>query len=236
MWRRRRSRGTTALAELAASPSWMYEWDLGDGVRTAPIGAELQSVHDTRAAIIEPVARAALAEAGPRAVALDLACSEGWFAHRLLDWGAARVVGVDIRPENIRRAELVRDRLGVDSDRLGFLLADVFDPVVATLGPFDVVLCLGLIYHLENPIGALRIAHRLTGGICVVETQLHEHDEPIAHGWGVSGEPDRAALLDAMAAAGFDPVEVPPVPAGLNAQYVDGHRLVAVGGPGRRPG
>jgi hypothetical protein len=179
------------------------------------------------------------------------------------------VVGVDIRPENIRRAELVRDHLGVDSDRLGFLLADVFDPVVATLGPFDVVLCLGLIYHLENPIGALRIAHRLTGGICVVETQLHEHDAPIAHGWGVSGEyaeqrgswvayreepqlqegypiasaggvvsliPNRAALLDAMEAAGFDPVEVPPVPAGLNPQYVDGHRLVAVGGPGRRPG
>ena len=31
---------------------------------------------------------------------------------------------------------------------------------------------LGLIYHLENPVGALRVAHALTRRICLVETQI----------------------------------------------------------------
>lgn len=261
MWRWRRRRGAPAgdLAELAATPTWMYEWELGGGVRTATLGPELMSVHRTREAVIEPVAREALLAAGPDASAVDLACSEGWFAHRLLDWGAQRVVGVDIRPENIRRAELVRDHLGVDPGRLSLEVGDVLDLDAGRLGSFDVVLCLGLIYHLENPVGALRVARTLTSGVCVIESQLTEPHPPIRHGWGQAGEyleqeaawaafyepqqlqdtspiastggvlsliPNREALLQAARAAGFSRVQELPVPAGMNSQYAEGHRLV----------
>ena len=119
----------------------MYEWDLGDGLRTATMGPELTSVHETRAAIMEAAVRAALADAGPQAHACDLACSEGWFAHRLLDWGAASVLAIDVRAENIRRAELMRDHLGVDADHLRFRTSDVFDLRPDEVGTFDVVLC-----------------------------------------------------------------------------------------------
>jgi 2-polyprenyl-3-methyl-5-hydroxy-6-metoxy-1,4-benzoquinol methylase len=159
----------------------MYEWDLGEGLRTAVKGPELMAFHETRASVMGPIVREALAAAGPDATALDLACSEGWFAHRLLDWGARRVVGVDIRPENIQRAELVREHLGVGTDRLRFEVADVFNLHRERMGTFDVVLCLGLIYHLENPIGALRIARALTAAVCVVESQLVEPHEPLRH-------------------------------------------------------
>jgi tRNA (mo5U34)-methyltransferase len=248
------------LIDLVSSPTWMYEWDLGDGLRTAVMHPELPSVHDTRAAIIEPFVREALA--GGESTALDLACSEGWFAQRLLDWGAARVLGVDIRPENIHRAELVRDHLGLDPERLAFQVADVFD--LPVLPRFDVVLCLGLVYHLENPIGALRIARALTRGLCLVESQLVEPHSPLRHGWGATDEyleeeaawaamyepeelqrthpmashggvvsfiPNRAALEQALSAAGFSRVEVPPVPADSNPQYLGGHRLVLAGRP-----
>ncbi len=253
------------LDELAASPTWMYEWDLGDGLRTAVKGPELMSVHETRASTMEPIVREALAASGPEATALDLACSEGWFAHRLLDWGARRVLGVDVRPENIGRAELVRDRLGIAADRLRFEVADVFDLRPERIGTFDAVLCLGLIYHLENPIGALRIARALTRGVCVVESQLVEPHEPLRHGWGTTDKlmtqeaawaaypepaerqessptaahggvvsliPNRAALIQAMRASGFERIECPVVPPTLNPQYVEGHRLVVVGRAG----
>jgi tRNA (mo5U34)-methyltransferase len=240
----------------------MYEWDLGDGVRTAVMGPELMSVHRTRATIMEPIVRRVLGAAGPQATVLDLACSEGWFAHRLLEWGAARVVGIDIRPENIRRAELVRDHLAIDQERLGFEVGDVLALDPARLGAFDVVLCLGLIYHLENPIGALRTARALTRGVCVVESQLLEPHDPLRHTWGTSGEyveqvaawaawyepgqdvhpiasagevvsliPNRAALLQALDAAGFANAETPSVQGGLNEQYTEGHRLVVAAWP-----
>jgi len=255
--------GGDELDAIAGEPTWMYEFDLGGGVRTTTMTAELMDIHRTRAAVAEPIARAALQGAGAGARAIDLACSEGWFAHRLLGWGAREVTGVDIREENVRRAGLVRDRLGIDAARLCLRAADVHDLGAEELGTFDVVLCLGLVYHLENPVGVLRIARALTRGVCIVESQLTEQVAPIRHGWGRSGHfieqeaswaayheplqlqeghpiaahggvisliPNRAALLQAMGAAGFSRCE-PLVPATGNQQYVGGHRLVVAGWP-----
>jgi tRNA (mo5U34)-methyltransferase len=172
--------------EIEKPPAWMYAWELGEGITTPVLGPELSDVHRTRLELLEAPVREALSAAGPNARVIDLACNEGWFSHRLLEWGASHVLGVDIRPQVIRRAELLRAHLGISQDRLELRCADVFDLNVSELGTFDVVLCLGLVYHLENPVGALRIARALTGGICVVESQLTRQNEPIMLGNGRS--------------------------------------------------
>lgn len=170
-------------AELDRAPGWMYPWEVGR--RRAPLLAPLlESVHATRAGLLEGPVREALAAAGPGARALDLACCEGWFAHRLLDWGAAEVVGVDIRAQSIRRAELVRDHLGVDGQTLRFEQADVLELDPDALGAFDVVLCLGLIYHVEHPMGVLRLARALTRGLCAIESQTARVQTPALFGFG----------------------------------------------------
>jgi SAM-dependent methyltransferase len=250
-------------AELRSPLPWMYPWRLTPDVAITLERSELPSVHHTRREMIEPVVRAALQAAGPDATVLDLGCNEGWFAHRALDWGAARVVGVDVRESNIRRARLIAQHFGLEN--VEFHTMDVFG--AARLGTFDVVLVLGLIYHLENPIGALRVARACTRGTAVVESQLTAHNEPIRLGWGetdvfreapghwasvvepadqqaddgnplasfggvVSLVPNRAALLEAMAVAGFSGAEMLPAPPHLNAQYVQGHRGIAAGRAG----
>jgi tRNA (mo5U34)-methyltransferase len=173
-------------AEIEQPPPWMYAWQLEAGMVTPVAGPELPDIHRTRLALMEGPVRAALSAAGPNATVIDLACNEGWFSHRVLDWGASRVLGVDIRPQLIRRAELVRAHFGIVPERLELRCADVFDLDASELGTFDVVLCLGLVYHLENPIGAMRIAQALTGGVCVFESQLTKQDEPIILGNGQS--------------------------------------------------
>lgn len=175
-------------AEIESEPGWMYPWRLGGGVEPPLLHPGMPSLHRTRAEMIEPGAREALARAGAGARALDIACHEGWFAHRLLEWGAERVVAVDIREINVRRATLVRDHLGVPADRLEIRQADVYDLRAADLGRFDVVLALGVVYHLENPIGALRVVRSLTDGLCVVESQLTRQEAPISMGWGPSDD------------------------------------------------
>jgi tRNA (mo5U34)-methyltransferase len=171
--------------ELAAKPTWMYPWELANGVIAPSPGVELADVHQTRLAMIEPVCRRWLAET-PGATVVDLGCCEGWFGHRLLEWGAERVVGVDVRAVNVRRAELVRDHFGIPRERLEFVHAGVHE--VPDIGEFDIVLVLGLIYHLEDPVGALRVARRLARRHVLVESQLTELNGPIAHGWGVADE------------------------------------------------
>lgn len=191
-----------ALQRELDGPGWMYPWRLSPQ-RTAPLlGENLPSVHQTRAEMIEGPVRAALAAAGPDATAIDLACCEGWFSHRLLEWGARRVMGVDIRNGNIRRAELVRDHFGIDPERLTFRRADVLDLNPEDLGRFDVVLVLGLIYHLEDPADALRRARALTGSLCVIETQLTRQSRPVVYGYG---SPDRLLQTEASFAAVVEP-------------------------------
>ena len=114
-------------AELRSPLPWMYPWQLTPAVAVDLEGSELPSVHATRSAMIEPVVREALAAAGPDATVLDLGCNEGWFAHRALEWGAARVVGLDVREANVRRATLIQRHFGIDPERLQFERANVFD-------------------------------------------------------------------------------------------------------------
>jgi tRNA (mo5U34)-methyltransferase len=242
----------TLEAELRGPP-WMYPWRLRDGRELPIAGGELESVHRTRAEMIEVRVRGALAAAGPGATALDLACNEGWFSQRLLEWGASRVLAVDIREHNIRRATLLRDHFGIPEERFSLRQADVFDLDPASLGKHDVVLVLGLIYHVENPMGVLRLARACTRGLCVVESQLTQQNEPIVHGNGRADElhradgsfavvieqgdntlastghvlslvPNRTALEQMAHMAGFENVEFAIAGADHNPQYVRGDR------------
>lgn len=243
------------LDELVRPPAWMYPWEI-DGFVAPILGAELPSIHSTRAAMIEHYARAALARGGR---ALDLGCSEGWFTHRLREWGADEVLGIDVRETNIRRARLVSGHFGLTG--VTFELGSVFDIDAAKLGTFEVVLCFGLIYHLENPIGALRIARALCAGFCGVETQAARAPGG-RYTWGATGEylstdaawltcvestsdqeltslasvggvvslvPNAAALVEAMRTVGFARVGVVDAPDGGNPQYGNRDRLMAVG-------
>lgn len=162
----------------------MYPWHLGRGLVVPLLAAGIGLIHDTRAEMMEAAVRRALAEAGPGATALDMACSEGWFAHRLLEWGAEHVTAIDVREGNIRRARLVRDHLGVDAERLVFEQRDAYDLDRKQMGQFDVVLVLGLIYHVEDPIGVLRRARGMTRRVCIVESQLTRQIAPITFGAG----------------------------------------------------
>lgn len=177
--------------ELERPPAWMYPWPISSRERVTLLDPELETVHSTRAEMIKPSVRDVLSRSQD-ATAIDLACSEGWFAHRLLEWGARRVVGLDIRPQNIHRAELMRRHFKIPPERLSLRQSDVKDLPVTADEQFDVVLLLGLVYHLEDPVGALRRARALTRTLLVIESQLTRQVEPIVHGWGTSASEERA--------------------------------------------
>jgi tRNA (mo5U34)-methyltransferase len=50
--------------------------------------------------------------------------------------------------------------------------ADVFDVTPERFGTYDVVLFLGVLYHLKDPFRALELLFRLTGEFAVIETQV----------------------------------------------------------------
>ena len=85
-----------------------------------------------------------LAQAFDLSSSLDAGCGLGFFA-QILSEANLSVVGVDGRQENVDEA---RKRY----PNLRFETHDIEDPSVLGLGSFDLVLCFGLLYHLENPL------------------------------------------------------------------------------------
>ena len=51
------------------------------------------------------------------------------------------------------------------------------------VAPYDLCLCLGLLYHLENPVLSLRKISSITGEVCIIETQVVDEVEGSVE-WG----------------------------------------------------
>ena len=79
---------------------------------------------------------------------LDLGCLEGGISLFLARQGA-RCVGVDIRPSHLAKAAFSARALRLQR-RCRWVEADVTDPGLwQSLGRFDLVICSGLLYHLD---------------------------------------------------------------------------------------
>lgn len=79
---------------------------------------------------------------------LDLGCLEGLYGIEFARVGAD-VLGIDGREENIAKAQFSKEALGLENIR--FVVDDVRHLSPEKYGSFDVVLCLGILYHLDVP-------------------------------------------------------------------------------------
>lgn len=79
---------------------------------------------------------------------LGLACLEGLYAVEFARQGA-RAVGIEGRDVNLEKVRFVKKALGLDN--LDLHHDDVRNLSLEKYGEFDVVLCLGILYHLDAP-------------------------------------------------------------------------------------
>jgi SAM-dependent methyltransferase len=79
---------------------------------------------------------------------LDLGCLEAHFAMEFALHGS-KVVAIEGRDVNLTKAEFVKDMLSLDN--LDLVLDDVRNLSLERYGTFDVILCLGILYHLDAP-------------------------------------------------------------------------------------
>ena len=230
------------LARVKELGGWMYRFDLGDGVTTALYDEYLESIHRTRSAMIFPRLEAMFAGRWRDIRCLDVACNEGFFAFELARRGAGQVVAFDARELNIRKAAFVRAQLGLTNVELR--VDDLYSMTRERYGEFDITLCLGLLYHIEDVMGALRRLRAVTRGVLVIDTEVVrpgsraiidrgpaegvvETEDVLAvvaeAGWqwnplasvtGLSIVPNLSALRTMLQHAGFADVEVVPPPSG----------------------
>lgn len=79
---------------------------------------------------------------------LDLACLEGYSAIEFARRGATSI-GIDIRPGHLHKARALASALSLDN--VSFVEDDVRNVTAAKYGEFDIVICSGILYHLDTP-------------------------------------------------------------------------------------
>jgi tRNA (mo5U34)-methyltransferase len=153
------------LAERVAEvPYWWHSIDLGGGVVTPGYkGPDL---------LEREWSQLGLPDLRGKSV-LDIGTWDGWFAFRAERAGAERVVALDhfvwrTRPRGRDGFDLARDALGskVEAVEDDFMTMDL-----PRLGTFDVVLFLGVVYHLKNPLGGLERLRQVTAGSAFIESE-----------------------------------------------------------------
>ncbi len=159
------------LIAQAHAREWFYTYKLPDG-STAPtyVGSDINSIHVTRWQMMQSCLDEKLGNERSNLTVLDLASHQGWFAVNMARAGFSSVLGIDARESHVRDSQLIRDIYGLK--QLSFRQGDIHELKQEQLGQFDVVLMLGLLYHLENPIGALKTCRALCKNLCLIETQI----------------------------------------------------------------
>jgi FkbM family methyltransferase len=102
--------------------------------------------------------------------ALDAGCGLGFFAELLRECGLD-VTAFDARFENVEEAQR-------RYPNIRFEIGDIQERSVLSLGTFDLVLCFGLLYHLESTLLSIRNLRGLTGKVLLLESMCFPDEEP----------------------------------------------------------
>lgn len=243
-------------AKIAELAPWFYPFDFGGGLRApSSIPPEVSGIFDTRLEMVSRVVDAHFGVRLPGIACLDIGCHEGFYSLALAKQGAGRVVGVDVREDNLRKARFVAEAMGFP--QVVYQSANCERLSASQIGQFELTLFLGVLYHLENPMLCLRNLAGLTKELAIVETQVVDEVEGTAE-WGSrnwtrpfhgvlavideSGEfntgiqetgstpvalcPSPQALVFLLKQAGFRKVEMIAPPPGAYEQHARGKRVI----------
>jgi tRNA (mo5U34)-methyltransferase len=242
-----------ALAEVK-NRIWFYEFELPDGSFTrSDIPPGILRIHTSRRDHLARVI-AKHVENPDQKTALDFASHEGYYSLQLAKV-FKQVQGLEIRSESLDAARMIASALDVKN--VTYSRADLQKMEIEDRFKSDFVLVYGLIYHLENPIHALRLASNLSNKHILIETQVFPYDingriedgqyanQRQVHGvfslsadykdWREGGSTDLAlvpslnALIYLMKAFGFNIIEVLQPTVDDYEQFCRGSRVIVYG-------
>lgn len=116
---------------------------------------------------------------------LDVGCNAGFYSFQMKARGAARVLGIDEDEDYLAQARFAASVYGADVE---FRRMSVYD--VRALGErFDLVIFMGVLYHLRHPLLALDLLREhVAGDLLLFQSMLRGADEvqPVAQDYDFS--------------------------------------------------
>src|SRR5947209_8498422 len=110
--------------------------------------------------------------------ALDIGCNAGFYSVALARRGA-QVLGIDVDPHYLRQAAWVREEFGIEAEQMQLREMQVYE-LAELEESFDVVLFLGVLYHLRYPLLALDVVASKVRDVLVLQTLTMPGDDVAA--------------------------------------------------------
>jgi tRNA (mo5U34)-methyltransferase len=100
---------------------------------------------------------------------LDIGAYDGFFTFEAEKRGAKRVLALDRHPADYKGFALARELLNSKAE---YAIGSVYDLSPETHGVFDVVLLLGVLYHLRHPLLAIEKIHSVCRELFFIESRI----------------------------------------------------------------
>ena len=110
---------------------------------------------------------------------IDLGCLEGGLSFEMAREDMI-VLGVEGRESNFRKCQMIEEYFALPN--LNYIHLDVKGLSREEHGVFDVILCCGLLYHLDDPVRFLHAINSMTSerGVLFLDTHIAPSDEKIS--------------------------------------------------------
>jgi tRNA (mo5U34)-methyltransferase len=155
-------------ARAAALGEWFHNIDL-EGVPTAPN----HFLNDYPNVKWQRFQHAIPQDLAGRTV-LDIGCNAGFYSIEMKRRGAERVLGIDFDERYLEQARFAAEVKGADIE---FRQLSVYD-LAELHEAFDVVLFMGVLYHLRHPLLALDLIHdHVAGDLLVYQSMQRGSDQ-----------------------------------------------------------
>ena len=98
---------------------------------------------------------------------VDIGCHDGWLLQNLSDIPFKSMTGVEPREKNVTKGFIVREELNLDNN-IEFIIGDI-----SVLGSrtFDIVICTGVLYHVESIPAFLRELYKISNNYIFIESR-----------------------------------------------------------------
>jgi tRNA (mo5U34)-methyltransferase len=227
-------------SQVRAVPRWWHSIEVAPGVTTPGI--------KTPRILKQELARLQLPSLTGKTV-LDIGAWDGFYSFHAERAGARTVSAldhfswqadlagylnspdydesIDVSTTRFWRPEELPGKVGFDTahrllgSRVQTIVGDFMTMDLDLVGKHDIVLYLGILYHMDNPLGALRRLRQVTGDVAIIETEAFEvlgySSQSLCEfipDSSLNGDPTNwwvfnlTALLAMIRAAGFRRVEV----------------------------
>lgn len=130
---------------------------------------------------------------------LDIGCNAGFYAQEMKRRNAGRVLGIDSDPRYLRQAKFAAEQAGAEIE---FRLMSVYE-VASLRERFDLVLFMGVLYHLRHPLLALDLLYEHVVGERMLFQCMQRGTKSVAQleadynfkEWGIFDRPDYPKLF-----------------------------------------